>query len=64
MRTHAAADARQRVGIAGKLVCFLKSPFGYERYVTARVGVGGASHHARKVGIQPILVNFLVFEAL
>src|ERR1035441_10721012 len=64
MRADAAADACQRVGIAGKLVCFLKAPFRNERYVPARVRMGWTSHHAGEVGVQPIPVHFFVFEAL
>lgn len=51
MSTNPAADTRERIRIAGKLVSFLKAPFRNERNVTPRVGVGGASHHAGKVGI-------------
>jgi len=64
MRTDSAADARQRVGIAGELVSFLKSAFRNERDVASCVGVGWTSHHAGKVGVQPIPVYFLVFEPL
>src|ERR1019366_1315148 len=64
MRTNPAADARQRVRIAGKPVSFLKSPFRNERHVPARVGMGWASHHAGKVGVQPVPVHFLVLEPL
>jgi hypothetical protein len=62
MSTNPAADARQRIGVAGNLVCVLKSPFSNERNIAARVGVGWTSHHAGEIGIQPIPVDFLVFE--
>src|SRR5450631_4613769 len=61
MSTNPAADARQRVGIAGKLVSFLKASLRNERYITPRVGVRRTSHHAGKVGVQPIPVDFFVF---
>ena len=64
MRANPAANTRQRVGIAGKLVCFLKSPFRNERDVPARVRMGRTSHHAGEVGVQPIPVHFFVFEPL
>ena len=62
MRANPAADACQRVGIAGKLVSFLKSPFRDERDIPARVRVGWTSHHAGEVGVQPIPVHFFVLE--
>lgn len=63
MSTNSAADARQRVRIAGKLVSFLEAPFGYQSHIPARIGVGGTSHHAGKVGVQPIPVYPRVFVA-
>src|SRR5260370_29570513 len=63
MSTYPAANARQRVRITGKLISFLKSPFRNESDVAARVGVGWTSHHAGKVGIQPIPVHSFVFLA-
>jgi len=62
MSTNPAADARQRVGIAGKLVSFLKSTFRNKRDVTASVSVRRTSHHAGEVGVQPIPVDFFFFE--
>jgi hypothetical protein len=64
MGANPAADTRQRIRIAGKLVSFFKSPFRNEFDVPACVRVGRTSHHAGKVGVQPIPVHFLVFEAL
>jgi hypothetical protein len=64
MGANPAADTRQRIGIAGKFVSFLKSPFRNERDVPARIGVGWTRHHAGKVGVQPIPVHCLFFEAL
>jgi len=62
MSTNPAADASQWVRVAGKLVRLFKSPFSNERNVPARVGMGWTCHHAGEIGIQPIPVNFLVFE--
>jgi hypothetical protein len=61
MGTHSATDARQRVGIAGELVSFLKSPFRNQGHITSRVGVGRTSHHAGEIGVQPIPVDLFVF---
>ncbi len=60
--TNSAADARQRVRIAGNFVRFFKPPVRNKRDVPARIGVGWTSHHAGKIGVQPIPVNSLVFE--
>jgi hypothetical protein len=64
MRANSPADASQRVRIARKLIRFLKSPFGNERDVPSRIGVGRTSHHAGEIGVQPIPVHFFIFEPL
>jgi hypothetical protein len=61
MSTDPAADARQWIRIAGKLVGFLKSAFRNERDITSSVGVRRTSHHAGKIGVQPIPIDFFVF---
>src|SRR5215470_5276264 len=62
--TNASADAGQGIGIASKAVGFFKTSFSDQRDVAPRVGVGGAGHHAREVGVEPIPINRLVGESL
>jgi hypothetical protein len=61
MSANPAADAGQRVGIAGKFISFLESPFSNKGDVASCVGVGRTSHHAGEIGVQPIPVDLFVF---
>ena len=63
MRAHSSADAGQRIGIARDSISFLEAPLGDQADIAASVGVCRTSHHAGKVGIQPIPIHFFVFVA-
>src|SRR5690242_9567509 len=56
----AAADARHGVGVARVTVRFFKAPLGNQRDVAPGVGPRRARHHARKVAVKPVAVDFLI----
>ena len=60
VRANPAADAGHRVRIARIAICFFKLPLRDERDVTACVGLRRASHHARKIRVQPVAIDLLV----
>ncbi len=64
MRADPPADAGQRIRVARQPVCFFKAALGNQAHVASGVGVCRAGHHAGKVGVQPIPVDFFVFESL
>ena len=61
MRAHASADAGQRIRIARQPIGLFETSLGNQADVASGVGVGRAGHHAGKVRVQPIRVDFLVF---
>ena len=64
MGADAAADAGHGIGLAGVAVGLFEVAFGDEFDVATCVGMGGAGHHAGKVGIEPIPVHLFIFEAV
>src|SRR5579872_1332713 len=64
MGAYAPTDAGQRIRVASQLISFFEAAFRDESYISTRIGVRRARHHAREVGVQPILVDSLVSIAL
>ena len=64
MRANTAANRGQWIGIAGELIGLLKAAFGNQSHITPGIGVGRTGHHARKVCVEPVAIDFLGLEAL
>src|SRR5690349_7326199 len=64
MGANASADAGQGIGIAREAVSFFKPAFRNQRHVTPGIGVRRTSHHAGKIGIQPIPAYRFVLKPL
>ncbi len=60
VRADAAADAGHGVGIAGIPVRLLEASFGDQADVTPGIGVRRARHHAGKIRVQPVAIDFFV----
>ena len=64
MSTDSTADAGKRIRLARETIGFFKSSFCYQADVSAGIGMCRASHHAGKVCVQPILVDFFCSEPI
>src|ERR1700719_3227969 len=64
MRANAPANARQWIRIARQTIGLFESSLRDQTDVASGIGMRRTRHHAGKIRVQPIRVNFLVFESL
>jgi hypothetical protein len=64
MSTDPSADARQRIRIASETVSFFKPTLCNQTNITPCVRMRRAGHHAWKVRVQPIRIDFFLAEPM
>src|SRR5579872_4610854 len=64
MRAHPPTDAGEGIRLARQSIGLFKPPFGDQPHISSRIGMCWARHHAGEICVQPITVDFFVFESL